>query len=282
MRLSPRTFAGAVVVLTGAASGLGEQLAYALAAEGAGHLVLVDRDADRLDGVTTTLAGSSPATRVTAHVVDLADREALAALAAGLAADLDKVDLLVNNAGVALHGRFDQLALSDFDWLTDINLRAPVVLTHALLPALRAADPGAHVVNLSSLFGLIAPPGQTAYATSKFGLRGFSEALRAELLPVGIGVTTVHPGGLATRIATSARAAVVLDPELVARQKRAANRMLRLPPARAAQEVLAAARRRRTYVVVGRDARLLSLLPRLAPARAAALLARADRATAGA
>ena len=106
-----------------------------------------------------------------------------------------RIRLLVNNAGVALGGRFDQVTLEEFSWVVDINFRAVVQLTHALLPALKA-EPGAHLVNVSSLFGLIAPAGQAAYSASKFAVRGFTEALRHELVEDGIGVTSVHPGGI--------------------------------------------------------------------------------------
>lgn len=103
---------------------------------------------------------------------------------------------------MALAGHFDQIRLDDFDWVMAINFSAPVRLTHHLLPRMGA---GGHIVNVSSLFGLVGPKGQTAYSSSKFALRGFTEALRNELLPRGIGTTTVHPGGIRTDIARNAR-----------------------------------------------------------------------------
>lgn len=205
--LPPYRFAGGAAVLTGAASGIGEQLAHALAARGS-DLVLLDRDAERLTAVADAVR--RPGGAVTPLVADLASpalaSDDLAAVARRVLDAAPQPTLLVNNAGIALAGRFDQMTLEEFDAVMAVNFRAPVALTHALLPAL-VARRGSHVVNVSSLFGLLAPPGQTAYCASKFALRGFSEALRLELLDRGVGVTTVHPGGVRTRIAESARIA---------------------------------------------------------------------------
>ncbi len=275
-RQPPRTFAGATVVLTGAASGMGEQLALQLADEEAATLVLVDRNAERLDGVAAAVRSRAPRAEVVTHVVDLADRPALEALCARLVADHPRLDLLVNNAGVSMYGRFDEMTTDDFFWLTDINLRAPIVLTHALMPALKAA-PGSQIVNLSSIFGLVAPGGQTAYATSKFGLRGFGEALRVELMPHGVGVTTVHPGGIRTRIASEGRRATNASESGHARQLRYAAKVLRMPPERAAAIILDGARKRRPKVVVGLDAKALQWIPRLVPSRMGEIVALGDR-----
>ena len=173
-------------------------------------------------------------------------------------------------------GRFDEVSLEDVEWVLDINLRAPIILTRTLLPALKAA-PGSHVVNLSSLFGLITPPGQVAYSTSKFGLRGFSEGIGVELARHDIGVTTVHPGGIATQIARSARTGAGLSEAEVAGGRALADRLLRMDSAKAASLILDAARRRRTRVVVGADAKALEWIPRVAPSRMRSLMRRAAR-----
>ncbi len=163
--------AGKVALVTGAASGIGAALATGLAAKGC-SLLLVDRDAEGL----ATIAGRirEHGSAVETRVVDLGDAEAIRALPDWAAERFGHVDILINNAGVALGGRFDETHLEDFEWLMDINLRAVVRMCHAFLPMLRAR-PAAQIVNLSSLFGLIAPPGQVAYCTSKFAVRGFSE-----------------------------------------------------------------------------------------------------------
>jgi short-subunit dehydrogenase len=269
-RLAPFVFAGGTAVVTGAASGMGEQLAHQLAARGC-HVVLVDRDAERLAAVAAAVRAEQPDVTVDARVADLADTAAIADLVAGILADHPRITLLVNNAGVALAGRFDQITLEDYDWVTRINFVAPVTLTHHLLPTL-LASPGSHVVNLSSLFGLISPAGQSAYSASKFAIRGFSQALRAELLPRGVGVTTVHPGGIKTRIAETARVAAVMTPRHAEAGKRAAARLLTYPAERAAADILRAVERRQARLVITRLALVLDVLARVLPVGHARLI----------
>ncbi|MFI7585130.1 SDR family NAD(P)-dependent oxidoreductase [Kocuria sp. M1N1S27] len=258
----PFRFPGATAVLTGAASGIGEQLAHGLAARGT-HLVLLDRDAEGLETVAGAVRAGHPGLRVRTVVVDLAELAALPGVAGRILAEHPRIDLLVNNAGVGLGGSFEQVSAEEFDWLMDINFRAPVVLTRELLPALLAA-PGSHLVNLSSLFGLIAPPGQVAYSASKYALRGFSEGLRHELAG-RVGVTVVHPGGVRTRIAETARtpAAVPEDRARTDREDFAA--LLSYPAERAAADILGAVERRRGRLLVAPSAGLPDLVARLLP-----------------
>ena len=262
-RLPRFVFPGRTAVVTGAASGIGEQIAHALAGRGTA-LVLLDRDAERLRAVASEVRFLNPEVEVGTIVLDLADVPALDLVAEGVRATRPRIDLLVNNAGVAMAGLFEQMSLEEFEWLVDVNLRAPVRLTHHLLPALVAAG-NAHVVNMSSVFGLIAPPGQTAYSTSKFGLRGFSEALRSELRPHGVGVTTVHPGGIRTAIARNAPAASGVREEEAAQGRETFDRMLRIPPERAAALILRAVERRQARLLIGASARLPDLAARIAP-----------------
>lgn len=260
--LAPFRFPGATAVLTGAASGIGEQLAHGLAARGTA-LVLVDRDAAGLSAVAGTVRARHPGVRVDTAVVDLADLEALPALAALVRAEHPRIDLLINNAGTALVGTFEEVPAEEFDRLVDVNFRAPVVLTRELLPALLAA-PGGHLVNVSSLFGLMAPPGQAAYAASKYALRGFTEALRHELAG-RVGVTVVHPGGVRTRIAASARVPEGVPPERARRDLAEFAALLGHPPERAAAEILAAVQRRRARLLISPGALALDVVVRLLP-----------------
>ncbi|GAA2711471.1 SDR family NAD(P)-dependent oxidoreductase [Micromonospora olivasterospora] len=264
-------FAAGAAVVTGAASGIGEALAHGLARRGS-DLVLLDRDADRLAAVAAAIRAAHPHRRLATHLVDLADAAATARVAEEVRRDHPRLRLLVNNAGVALGGRFDQVTLDEFDWVIDVNFRAVVQLTHALLPALKA-EPGAHLVNVSSLFGLIAPAGQAAYAASKFAVRGFTEALRHELADVGVGVTCVHPGGIRTRIASSARVGSGVPVEEYEAGRRRFEKLLTIDPARAAEVILRGVARRRGRVLVGWSATLPDLLARLAPASYGRVLA---------
>ncbi|MGC4892735.1 SDR family NAD(P)-dependent oxidoreductase [Micromonospora sp. DT31] len=257
-------FPGGTAVLTGAAGGIGAALAHGLARRGA-DLVLLDRDADGLASVAAAISAAHPDLRVETHVVDLADAGATDRVAAEIHSAHPRVRLLINNAGVALGGRFDQVTLEEFLWVIEINFRAVVRLTHTLLPALKA-EPGSHLVNVSSLFGLIAPAGQAAYAASKFAVRGFTEALRHELVDDGIGVTSVHPGGIRTRIASSARVGSGVPRAEYEVGRAQFEKLLTIDPATAAEAILRGARRRRGRVLIGWSARLPDLLARVAPA----------------
>ncbi len=258
-------FAGRTCLLTGAASGIGAALAHELARRRA-VLVLVDRDAEglaRVAGVARELG----AAEVTTYEIDLSDGGDRLDLAADVASRHGGVDLLVNNAGVTLMGSFEQNSLADFEWLLEINLHAVIRLTKAFLPQL-LARPGSHVVNVSSLFGLIAPPGQVAYVTSKFAVRGFSDALRHELEPQGVGVTVVHPGGIRTNIAASARLSAGDPGGTQAEQaQRFAERALTMPAEEAAKQIVAAVHDRKPRLVIGGVAKGADWLARLSPTR---------------
>jgi short-subunit dehydrogenase len=258
------TFAGRTCVITGAASGIGAALALNLAKRRAA-LVLIDRDAEGLAGVAE-VAREMGAAAVDTYVIDLSDGGDRLDLAAEVASRHGGADLLVNNAGVALGGTFEQVSMADFDWLLEINLRAVVRMTKAFLPQL-LSRPGAHLVNVSSLFGLIAPPSQVAYATSKFGVRGFTEALRHELAG-RVGVTVVHPGGIKTNIAANARISGP-DPggEQAAHARKFAEAALTMPPEEAAQLIVAAIQGRKPRLVISRFAKVADVVARLTPAR---------------
>ncbi|MEV6347850.1 SDR family NAD(P)-dependent oxidoreductase [Actinoplanes sp. NPDC051851] len=262
-RLPSYRFAGRTAVLTGAASGIGEQLAYGLAHRGA-HLVLIDVDEDRLQPVATRIRHAHPAITVETIVADLADRAAVEGVATRVLAEHPAIGLLINNAGIALGGRFDQVGVEQFEKVMNVNFRAPLLLTHALLPALKA-EPGSHLVNVSSLFGLIAPPGQSAYCASKFALRGLSEALRGELADDAIGVTTVHPGGIRTRIAESALVGTNVPESDVEPNRKLFAALLSFPPEKAAELILGAVAKRRARLLIAVSAKAPDLLARLLP-----------------
>lgn len=250
-----------VAVLTGASSGIGRALALQLAEQGC-HLALVDINPSPLTE-TATMARAH-GIRVSEHPMDVSQRNAIAALPEAVVAEHGRVDLLINNAGVALGGNFDQVSAENFDWLMAINFEAVVCMTRAFLPLLRKR-PAARIVNVSSLFGLITPAGQTAYCASKFAVRGFSNALRLELKGTPVGVTVVHPGGIATGIATSARSAEGMTDGEKEQQLERARKLLRMPPGRAAQIILDGIVGDKARILVGNDARLLSWLERLLP-----------------
>lgn len=268
--MNPYAFRGRTAVVTGAASGIGEQLAYDLARRGS-DLVLIDRDEAGLETVAGKIR-SEGTVEVEAIPADLSDLDAIGTLAAGIVERHPRIGLLVNNAGIALGGAFEHLTLAEFESVIDVNFRAPVRLVHALLPSL-LASPDSHMVNVSSLYGLIAPPGQSAYSASKFALRGFSEVLRSELAG-RVGVTTVHPGGIRTQIARNARVGVNVPMALVGAQKDAFDKLLSYPPERAAAEILDGVARRKARVLIAMTAKIPDLIARLMPVSHMAVIRR--------
>jgi len=266
MQLRDRT-----ALITGAASGIGRAISLSLAKRGC-HLALADRDES---GLTETVKLARPfGVRISTHHLDVADCAAIAALPAAILAHHPRLDILVNNAGVALGGTFEEVEEEAFAWLFEINFWGVVRMTRAFLPILKASD-DARIVNLSSLYGLVSPPGQTAYSASKFAVRGFSNALRLELANTKVGVTVVHPGGVATSIAKNARVAGTTSPEEAARRLKQMQNVLRMPPERAGEIIVTAAERRRARVIVGNDAKIIALLERLFPVSNMQLLLRA-------
>jgi NADP-dependent 3-hydroxy acid dehydrogenase YdfG len=258
---------GIVAVVTGAGSGIGRALARELALRRCA-LALADIDAAGL-AETARLANGSV---LTTHVVDVADRSAVEQFARAVIEQHGRVNLLINNAGVALGGSVEQLALDNITWLFNINFWGMVYGVKYFLPVLQQ-QPAAHIVNLSSVFGLFAPAGQSAYAASKFAVRGFSEALRQELAASSVRVSCVHPAGVKTNIAVRARVDD-LPAAVRARAGEAFARVLRLSPEYAAQVILRGVEANRARILVGREAYWIDRIVRLAPVRGPALLQR--------
>lgn len=256
---------GAVAVVTGAASGMGRESARLLAARGA-HLALVDRNGDALETFADELRSGAASERpqVTTHVVDLADLDAIAALPAEVLTAHGHVDVLLNCAGVSMLGRFEQLTLEEFRWVVDINLWGTVAMVQAFLPALRER-PTAHIANVASLYALGAPAGRVPYVTSKFAVRGFTDALRHELETTHVSVSAVYPGGVRTGIIHHARVAASVPPDVAARAASAQSALYRTTPVQAAERIVDGIERRRPRIFIGRDARLTDLVTRLAP-----------------
>ena len=251
---------GRVAVVTGAGNGIGRGITLALASRGC-DLALADIDPDGLDR-TAEIVGSD--VQVSTHLLDVGDAEAVNDLPAQVGKHHAAVNLLFNNAGVALSGSFEEVSSEEFEWLFDINFWGAVRTTRAFLPALKQAG-DSRVVNISSVFGLVGPARQVPYAASKFAVRGFSESLRHELADTGVGVTVVHPGGIRTSIARSARQAAGTTSGAVERERAAAERHLRMPPERAGEIIVRGVERRKPRILVGWDAHIIGWLTRLVP-----------------
>jgi short-subunit dehydrogenase len=258
-----------VAVVTGAANGIGAALAMQLASRGC-HLALVDRDRDALAAV---VAAAKRSVAVSAHVADVADAAAVETLRDAVLTEHGRANLLVNNAGVALIGRFEEVEIAEMEWLFAINFWGTVRMCKAFVPVLRRGS-AAQIVNLSSIFGIVAPAGQTAYAASKFAVRGFSEALRHELEDTGVGVSTVHPGYVKTAIARNARIAAGTDPSEAAERVANFDRMTGSTAEQAAERIVTGIERRQKRILIGRDAARLDWMARLLPVSYWALMKR--------
>ena len=260
------TIRGAAAVVTGAASGIGRALVRELAARGC-NVALADRDEAALRSVAAEIQRAHPVT-VSAHPVDVSQADQMADLSRDVVAIHPRLNIVVNNAGVALMGQFHEFDQTQMEWLMGINFWGVVHGTRAFLPHLEAM-PEAHIVNLSSIFGIVAPPGQVAYAAAKFAVRGFTEALRHEhqMRQTPVRLAVVHPGGVATNIALSSRTGSLVTDN--ARRAEALDRFMRLAkttPEAAALRIIRGIERNEPRILIGKDAWRMDILQRLRPA----------------
>jgi NAD(P)-dependent dehydrogenase (short-subunit alcohol dehydrogenase family) len=269
--MSLTTLTDKVVVITGAGSGIGRSLAIRSARAGA-LLALSDWDADGL-AETVRLVERAGATTVRHDVVDVSDRAAVAAWAAAVVEQLGRVNLVVNNAGVTATGDFTDLTYDDLDWIVGINFWGVVHGSKEFLPHLVASGDGA-LVNISSLFGLVSVPGQSAYNATKYAVRGLTEAIRGEMLVAGhpVTVTCVHPGGIRTGISRHGRKAAGLDAARI--DALFDKKLAKMSPDRAAEIILDGALAGKPRVLVGLDAHVIHQLARVMGARYQDLFAR--------
>jgi short-subunit dehydrogenase len=261
---------GAAAAVTGAASGIGRALAIELAARGC-DLALADRDEAGLQAVAAEIAKAhsrTPSQKVSVHRVDVGDAGQIAGFAQAAIAAHPSLNILVNNAGVALLGQFHEIDQAQMDWLMNINFWGVVHSTRAFLAHL-ATRREAHIVNLSSIFGIVAPPGQTAYAAAKFAVRGFSESLRHELQAAAspVRLSVVHPGGVLTNIVRNSRAGVgVTDNERRAQTIERFDAIAKTTPKDAALRIIKGIEKNQPRILIGGDARFMDLLQRFRPA----------------
>ncbi|CAG0905861.1 unnamed protein product, partial [Darwinula stevensoni] len=254
---------GKVFAITGAGNGLGRALALQLAAKGC-QLALMDRDADGLLATHQMIVAQQPNAVVLTDAFDMTDESSQQLWLQNILQKFGFVDALINNAGIGLFGQFDDVSRAQFDKVIAINLMAPINLTRIFLPELKKR-PWALVCNISSLYGLIPPFAQSAYAVSKFGLRGFTEVLRQELMPTKVRVCCVHPGGVKTAIAGKAEFASKVAKQDMQQMVRESDKMLLSTPESAAKEIIAGIERQNPRIIVGLDAKAMDFLSRLLP-----------------
>jgi len=263
-----------VAVVTGAGSGIGRALAQQLAEAGS---ALALADVDEAGLLETSESLLTKGALVTTHVVDVADEKAVRSFAEDVSKRHGRVTLLINNAGVALEGMFEEISLDDFRWLMNINFWGVVYGVKHFLSMLKREE-RSHIANISSVFGIVAPAGQCAYAASKFAVRGFTEALRHELQGSNVGVSCVHPGGIRTQIARRAR--IGAGVARTGREEKIAQfeHLFRTSPEVAAARILRGVERRDPRILIGSDAHKIDILQRLRPASYWKALARMAKA----
>ena len=260
-----KNFQNKVAAITGAGSGIGQQLALLLAKEGC-HLSLSDVNEQGLIETVEKLKDTD--VRVTIKKLDVADQVAVKAWAEETVQDHGSVNMIFNNAGVALASTVEGASYEELEWIVNINFWGVVYGTKEFLPFIKQTGDG-HIVNISSLFGLTAQPTQSAYNATKFAVRGFTESLRQELDMENCGVSAlcVHPGGIRTNIANSAKMndslkTLGMNPE---KSAKSFNKLLRCPPEEAARQILEAVKKDKRRLLIGNDAKALDLLQRLLP-----------------
>lgn len=265
---------GSAAAVTGAASGIGRALALELAARGC-DLALADRDEAGLLELAAEI-GRDPARKVSVHRVDVGEPGQIREFVQAATATHPELNILINNAGVALLGSFAEVEQAQMEWLININFWGVVHGTRAFLPHL-SNQRAAHIVNLSSIFGIIAPPGQTAYCAAKFAVRGFSESLRHELAMANspVKLSVVHPGGVSTNIARNSRTgAGVTDNARRAQSIDRFDAMAKTTPAAAALRIIEGIEKNQPRILIGNDAWFMDLLQRFRPSTYWAVLAK--------
>jgi len=260
-----KSFKNKVAAVTGAGSGIGQALAIELAKQGC-HLALSDVNEAGL-AKTVELLATYPI-KVTTQKVDVANRTEIADWAKFVVDQHGQVNLIFNNAGVAMGSTAEGISYEDLEWLIGINFWGVVYGTKEFLPFLKQSGDG-HIINISSMFGLTAQPTQSAYNASKFAVRGFTESLRQELdmQNAGVSATCVHPGGIRTNIAKAARMnnsvqSLGMDP---VKSQDAFDKLLRTPADEAAQQILEAVRKNRRRLLIGADAKVVDVIQRILP-----------------
>ncbi len=251
-----------VAVITGAASGIGRALALRLAQEKIGGIAIADVNENGLNETFELVEKLN--VPVSAHVVDVSKLEEVERFKDEVLAKHSRVTHLINNAGVGLFGSFEQISLEDFEWLMNINFWGVVYGCKTFLPVLKQQE-SAHIVNLSSVFGFIAPPEQTAYCASKFAVRGFTESLKHELAGTSVKVSSVHPGGIKTNIARNSRLGKDTPEKYKTQGAKFFDQVAQTTAEQAAETIVRGIKKDNSRILIGKDAHAISYIHRIFP-----------------
>jgi len=263
-----QSFAGKVAVITGAGSGIGRALAQQLSLEGA-QLALSDVNMKGLEDTRSSLKGKE---KVLLTQLDVSDRSAFEQYTQDVLSEFGHTDLLINNAGVALSQTVNDCSYDDFEWLMNINFWGVVYGTKSFLPHM-LTRPEAAIVNISSVFGIIALPTQSQYNAAKFAVRGFTESLRQEVKDSNLYVGCVHPGGIKTNIVANGRMHTsMVGEQSHAQQIEEFNKMARTTPEAAVDIILNGIRKNKRRILIGQDAKFMDRIQRLFPEKYTGIL----------
>ncbi len=251
-----------VAVITGAASGIGRALAVRFAEEKVAGIAICDVNEQGLDETFEMVEKLGAA--VSKHIVDTSKLEQIERLKTEILEKHGRATHLINNAGVGLMGTFEQISLEDFEWLMSINFWGVVYGCKVFLPVLKQQE-SAHIVNISSVFGLVAPPEQTAYCASKFAVRGFTESLRHELEETNVRVSCVHPGGIKTNIARNSRIGEKTPEDYKEQGVKFFDKVALTSPEQAAETILSGIKSENPRILIGKDAHAINYVSRLFP-----------------
>ena len=251
-----------VAVITGAASGIGRSLAVRLAEEKIAGIAICDVNEQGLNETAEMV--EKLGVKVSVHIVDTSKLEQIERLKTEVLAKHSRATHLINNAGVGLMGTFEQISLEDFEWLMNINFWGVIYGCKVFLPVLHEQE-SAHIVNISSVFGLIAPPEQTAYCSSKFAVRGFTESLRHELENTNVYVSSVHPGGIKTNIARNSRLGENTPDDYKVQGVKFFDQVAQTSPEQAAETIIKGIKAKNPRILIGKDAHAINYVSRLFP-----------------
>ncbi len=251
-----------VAVITGAASGIGRALAVRFAEEKIAGIVICDVNEQGLNETAEMV--EKLGVEISAHLVDTSKLDQIERLKTEVLAKHGRATHLINNAGVGLMGTFEQISLEDFEWLMGINFWGVIYGCKVFLPVLQEQE-SAHIVNISSVFGLIAPPEQTAYCSSKFAVRGFTESLRHELENTNVHVSSVHPGGIKTNIARNSRIGENTPEDYKEQGVKFFDKVAQTSPEQAAETIIKGIKAKNPRILIGKDAHAINYVSRLFP-----------------
>ncbi len=262
--MSSYNFKGKIAVVTGAASGIGRELALQLSKEGC---IVAAADYNKKDLEETVKMVKDAGGQASAHEVDISNAAVVTKFAADVKKKYGSIDILINNAGVTLFGKFDELAQKDMEWIMDINYWGAIYMTRAFMPEIKN-KPESYLVNVASIFSVVGTGNQSAYSATKFALRGFTEALTDELQKFPITVMSVIPGGIKTNLGKNARfvknGVVLKDTEKLAKRM---EKIGRTTGAEAAAAIIKGMKKRKERILIGSDAWIIQTIQRFAPSK---------------